>query len=213
MTTSGVVRAGRQARAATLGLALPIVLLGGCTAYGDADVASTSPEASISSQASAPSEPTEAITRADADWMAGMAAHHDQAVALAELAAGRAGDAEVLASADRIAASQAAEAAALRAWSDEHGFERHEVGHGDEGMPGEISATTFSRAATASGTAFDRIFLDAMISHHEGAVQMSEARLAVSGEPAVTRWARAVAAGQAIEIDRLRELRARLPAE
>ncbi|WP_308799516.1 DUF305 domain-containing protein [Agromyces silvae] len=198
--------ATRPARWRTAVVAL-VLALGGCTAGGGAGEASGPPEAS------APPIAAEAVTEADAEWMAGMAEHHDQAVALARLAEGRAEDPEVLASAERIATAQAAEAAALRTWLDRRGLGGHDTDHDAGGMPGEISATTFSRAEAATGAAFDRIFLDAMIRHHEGAVQMSEDRLAGAGDPAVSRWARTVAAGQSIEIDRLRGIAARLPVE
>ena len=51
-----------------------------------------------------------------------------------------------------------------------------------------------------------------MIPHHQGALEMAEARMAASGDPAVARWARAIATAQALEIDRLAEIEARLPA-
>jgi uncharacterized protein (DUF305 family) len=191
---------GQVARAAT-GVVLVALLLGGCTAGGGAG------------ETSAPPIVSEQVTEADAEWMAGMAEHHDQAVALAALADGRADDPEVLASAERIATSQSAEADALRAWLERRGLGDHDASHGGDGMPGEISATTFAQAESATGAAFDRIFLDAMIRHHEGAVQMSEERLAAAGDPAVTRWARTIATGQSIEIERLRALATRLPAE
>jgi len=190
--------------AASVALAVSLSVVG-CTTELGADEASAPPATS------APPAASDEVTDADADWMAGMAAHHDQAVALARLADGRAADPEVRDSAERIATAQAAEAAALRAWLDRRGLGGHAADHGGAGMPGEISATTFARAEAATGAEFDRIFLDAMIRHHEGAVQMSEERMAVAGDPAVSRWARTVAEGQAVEIDRLRTVAARLP--
>ncbi|QAY73787.1 DUF305 domain-containing protein [Agromyces protaetiae] len=160
----------------------------------------------------------EATSAADAAWASAMAAHHDQAVALAALADGRAADPEVIASAGRIASAQAAEATALRAWLAARGVE--DTGHegdgreGDEhdgaSMPGEISSSTLERAESLSGSAFDRLFVETMIRHHEGAVDMCETRLEASGDPAITRWVRTVAASQGVEIDRLREIDDRL---
>jgi uncharacterized protein (DUF305 family) len=185
-----------------LGVLLLAVTLGACTACtaGGADEVSTHPIATE----------TEQVTAADAAWIAGMAEHHDQAVALARLAEGRTADPEVLASAERIAAGQAAEATALRDWLDRRGLD-DTAHHGDGDMPGEISASIFARAEAATGDAFDALFLDAMVRHHEGAVQMSEERLAAAGDPAVSRWARTVATGQTVELDRLRALIGRTP--
>lgn len=191
--------APRRTRWVAFGALLLAVTFGACTAGGAPDEASTHPTA-IETE----------VTAADAAWIAGMAEHHDQAVALARLAEGRAADPDVLASAERIAAGQAAEAAALRDWLDRRGLD-DTAHHGDEDMPGEISATTFARAEAASGDEFDALFLDAMVRHHEGAVQMSEQRLAEAGDPAVSRWARTVVTGQTVELDRLRALIGRTP--
>ena len=76
----------------------------------------------------------------------------------------------------------------------------------------EISRSTLDRAAELRGTAFDRLFIEAMVPHHRGAIEMAEERLAVPGDSAVSRWARAIATAQALEIDRLLEIEARLPA-
>ena len=46
----------------------------------------------------------------------------------------------------------------------------------------------------------------------EASLNRAEARLAESGDSAVSRWARAIATAQALEIDRLLEIEARLPA-
>ncbi|MRG58709.1 DUF305 domain-containing protein [Agromyces sp. CFH 90414] len=209
-TTGRAGRAGRAALAPTVAIALTLAIPVGTTACAG-------PPSAV--EASAPDSAIDAATSADdLAWVAGMAAHHDQAVALAGLAAERAGDPRVAAAADRIAVAQSAEASVLRGWLDRRGAAEAGHGHGDggdpavaeapEGMPGEIAASAMRRAAELEGAAFDRVFVDLMIRHHEGAIEMSEARLEASGDPAVARWARTVAQSQSIEIDRLRELAA-----
>jgi uncharacterized protein (DUF305 family) len=49
-----------------------------------------------------------------------------------------------------------------------------------------------------------------MVPHHRGALEMAEERLAEHGDATVARWARAIATLQALEIDRLLEIEARL---
>jgi len=153
-------------------------------------------------------------TAADVAFVAAMVVHHEQAVELAELAPGRARDPEVAELAARMALVQAAEADTMRTWLERRDSRDDAgAGHDDaEGMAGEISRSTIERGAELDGAAFDRLFVQAMIPHHRGAVEMAEARLAEAGDPAVTRWARAIATAQALEIDRLLEIEARLPA-
>ena len=153
-------------------------------------------------------------TEADVAFVAAMVVHHEQAVELAELAPGRAADPELTELAARIAVTQAAEAESMRGWLERRSSRDAASGDHDhaEGMAGEISRSTIDRAAGLSGAAFDRLFVAAMIPHHQGALEMAEARMAESGDPAVARWARAIATAQALEIDRLAEIEARLPA-
>ncbi len=152
-------------------------------------------------------------TAADVTFVAAMVVHHEQAVELAELAPGRAADPEVAELANRIAVVQAAEAESMRRWLERRSSRDAAAEHEHaEGMPGEISRSTIDRAAELNGAAFDRLFVSAMIPHHRGALEMAEARLAERGDPAVARWARAIATAQALEIDRFLEIEARLPA-
>ena len=150
-------------------------------------------------------------TAADLAFVEAMIAHHEQAVELAELAPGRAADAELIDLASRMRAAQAAEADAMRSWLDRRRTrELPTDDHGHEAMRGEISRSTLDQAAELDGAAFDELFIAAMVPHHRGAVEMAEARLAEVGDPAVARWARAIATSQSLEIDRMLEIEARL---
>jgi uncharacterized protein (DUF305 family) len=151
------------------------------------------------------------VTAVDLAFMGAMVLHHEQAVELAELAPGRVQDLELAEFADRILAVQAAEADAMRAWVDKRRSRDGTNAEHDHGvMAGEISRSTFDRAASLQGQAFDELFIAAMVPHHRGAIEMAEARMAERGDPAVTRWARSIATAQALEIDRLLEIEARL---
>jgi uncharacterized protein (DUF305 family) len=153
-------------------------------------------------------------TAADVEFVRAMIAHHEQAVELARLAPDRVGDPELAVIAERIALVQSDEAAQLGTWLERRSSRAGANGAHDHaaGMTGEISRSTLDRAAELEGAAFDRLFVTTMVSHHRGAIEMSEARLAEAGDPAVARWARAIATAQSLEIDRLLELESRLPA-
>lgn len=205
------------------GLAVVLVALtsgvAGCTA--DTGTAATTPAlvtpapppgSGSDAAATDPADDQEA-TAADVAFVAAMIVHHEQAVELAGLARGRVADAELADLAERIALVQADEAEQMRTWLERRstrdgGAEEHD--HADD-MAGAISRSTLDRAAELQGTAFDRLFIEAMVPHHRGAIEMAEARLAERGDSAVTRWARAIATAQALEIDRLLEIEARLP--
>ncbi len=64
----------------------------------------------------------------------------------------------------------------------------------------------------ARGDAFDRLFLQLMIRHHQGALVMVQQLYAAGGglEPASDRFAREVDADQTIEINRMQDFLAKL---
>lgn len=210
-------------RRVAVGAAVVAVLaasgLAGCAPPGDerptTAFVTPGPPGGGSATGGAAVPPAEAeTTAADLAFVEAMIAHHEQAVELADLAPGRAADAELAELASRILAAQSAEADAMRSWlerrrtrdvpSDAHDHA--------EAMRGAISRSTIDRAAELDGAAFDELFIAAMVPHHRGAVEMAEARLAESGDPAVARWARAIATAQSLEIDRMLEIEARLAA-
>jgi uncharacterized protein (DUF305 family) len=204
--------------------ALVAAALAGCTTPEGggpttAFVTPTAPggsSASESAETDAASPPPEAETTvADLGFIEAMITHHAQAVELADLAPGRAADEELADLASRMRAVQAAEAESMRSWLERRRA-RDLPGDGHDhadAMRGEISRSTLDRSAELDGKAFDELFIDAMVVHHLGAVEMAEARLAEAGDPAVARWARAIATSQSLEVDRLREIEARLATE
>lgn len=81
-------------------------------------------------------------------------------------------------------------------------------------MPGMLTPAQMRALAAASGTAFDRLFLEGMIRHHEGALAMVAGLLATPGageEPQLFGFASDVDSGQRAEIRRMRALLATLP--
>lgn len=77
-------------------------------------------------------------------------------------------------------------------------------------MPGMLSPAELDALRAASGAEFDRLFLDLMIRHHEGALVMVEELFASpsSGqEPEIFQFAADVDADQQMEIDRMYNLR------
>jgi uncharacterized protein (DUF305 family) len=209
----------RPAAAATALIALVGVSIAGCTSVPDPAppttfVTPSAPAGAESARDPASGAGAEEATAADLVFVGAMIAHHEQAVALAELAVDRATDPGIVSLAERMSLTQAAEASAMRSWlerRDATGRAPGDAHDHEAAMDGEISRSTLDRAARSGGAEFDRLFVAAMVPHHLGAVRMAEDRLAEPGDPAVSRWARAIANAQSLEVDRLHEIEARLP--
>jgi uncharacterized protein (DUF305 family) len=141
-----------------------------------------------------------------------MIPHHSQALAMTALVKDRTTNTDVTLLAQRIDVSQRDEIAQMSRWLRERG-EQVPAGHeGHEPMPGMLTADQMGQLVAARGAQFDRLFLESMIRHHEGALAMVRELYASGGglEPATDRFARDVDADQTIEITRMREMLAKL---
>jgi uncharacterized protein (DUF305 family) len=81
-------------------------------------------------------------------------------------------------------------------------------------MPGMLTPEQLAELATAKGAEFDRLFLQDMIRHHEGALAMVRDLLATNGaaqEPEVFQFASDIVADQRAEIMRMRAMLAASP--
>ncbi|TCJ37501.1 DUF305 domain-containing protein [Parafrankia sp. BMG5.11] len=145
---------------------------------------------------------------ADVAFMQGMIVHHDQALEMSRLARSRTNNDAVLKIASRIEASQADEMKFMRTWLADHNEElaMAGMGHAHHQMKGMASPAQMTALAAAEGTAFDRQFLQLMIAHHEGAVDMVEKLHEQPGtayEPVMFEFTNDVVTDQKAEIDRM----------
>jgi uncharacterized protein (DUF305 family) len=135
------------------------------------------------------------FTAADVAFVAGMIPHHAQALELAALAPERASHTQVLGLASRIWDVQGPEMDVFRTWLTErelaedgrplaqrrhdHGGEAGGAGHAGhpaDAAHGMASAEDIARLTQARGTEFDRLWLQLMIAHHQGALEMAHRR-------------------------------------
>ena len=148
-------------------------------------------------------------TPADTRFMQGMIAHHQQALDMTALVEERTESEDLPLLAERIAISQDDEIDQMERWLAERGEEVAAADHEEhELMPGMLTDDQLRQLDQASGASFDRLFLERMIAHHQGALQMVDDLYRAGGglEPAADRFAREVAADQSIEIRRMEEL-------
>ena len=174
-------------------------------------------------QPGAPGEPTRVISRdtavdltpvkhtpADVRFMQGMIGHHAQAIEMTQLLATRTQSEDMRKLAQRIEASQTDEIRMMQEWLKRHGEslpDPHAHHHGGALMPGMLTADEMARLAAAKGEVFDRLFLEFMIKHHEGALAMVQQLHATPGagqESDMFAFANDVDADQRMEIDRMR---------
>ena len=104
-----------------------------------------------------------------------MIPHHEQAVTMSDLALKNSSNKEVLAIAAQIKAAQSPEIAQMKSWLAAAGAENamnHDMG--GIGMAGMLSDSDITVLKSTTGSAFDKLFLTAMIAHHEGAIQMAK---------------------------------------
>ena len=120
--------------------------------------------------------------------MQGMLVHHAQALEMAALVDDRTDSEDVPLLAERITVSQEAEITLIEQWLADRGEAsrqtrpcraRAHARHGDTRAAG--------RAGRRPGAAFDALFLELMIAHHQGALAMVDELYAAGGglEPAV----------------------------
>lgn len=149
----------------------------------------------------------------DVTFAKDMIPHHGQAVEMAKLADSRAQTPRVKALADQIEGAQQPEIDQMNGWlkawgestvdpsapADEH------AGHGSS-MPGMMSAADMTKLSSASGTAFDRMFLQMMIDHHKGAIEMSKTETDKGKDTQAKALAESIATSQQAEITEMEKL-------
>lgn len=149
-----------------------------------------------------------AYTQADVSFMLGMIPHHRQALEMTALAGPQAAGEAVTRMALRMEISQRDEIRLMERWLEVRG-EGGGAGHHDMLMPGMLTVEQMDELRTARGPEFDRLFLEYMIQHHEGALTMVATLLATPGaaqESEVFQFANDVDVDQRMEIARMRAL-------
>jgi uncharacterized protein (DUF305 family) len=154
-----------------------------------------------------------AHTPADVLFMQRMIPHHGQALEMAALVKDRSTNVDLSLLAQRIEVSQRDEIGQMERWLKDRGQQvPQHADHAGHSMPGMLTIEQMTQLMGARGVEFDRLFLESMIRHHEGALAMVRELYATGGglDPSSDRFARDVDADQAIEINRMREMLTKL---
>ncbi|MCB7136023.1 DUF305 domain-containing protein [Cellulosimicrobium marinum] len=160
--------------------------------------------------------------QADVTFVTSMITHHLQALDMAALAPDRVASPEVATLAERITAAQGPEIHGLAAWLAERDLpvpaEAEQLDgtgprvpatghtHDHDGMAGMLSDAQMQALEDATGADFDRLFLEGMIQHHQGALDMADVVLVDGQDTYALEIAADTAAGQSAEIGRMQGL-------
>jgi uncharacterized protein (DUF305 family) len=161
-----------------------------------------------------------AVNPADVEFMSGMIPHHAQAVIMAGWAPTHGARKDVAILCERIVVAQRDEIGMMQTWLRDRGLPvpdatstRHKMVmdgmEHDMLMPGMLTDEQMAALDRARGPEFDRLFLEGMIRHHQGAIDMVNKLFASYGggqEELVFKFANDVYADQGIEIDRMTKM-------
>ena len=158
----------------------------------------------ILSACSSNTEKTSEYSSQDIMFAEMMIPHHEQAIVMSDIALTNTTNPEILKLAQEIKDAQAPEIAQMKSW-DGVDASTH-MGHT---MMGMLDEQEIANLRAATGKEFDRLFLEGMIKHHEGAIDMAE-MIDDSKNSEVAELGKAIIATQTAEIKYMQSLLANL---
>lgn len=223
----------RTARAAALITGL-VLSLGACSGGDDQPTSTaTSPDAPVL-QPGKPGEPNTSLSgtsavatpsashnSADVDFLQDMITHHAQAVVMGDLAKDELSDPKVKAMAARISAEQKPEmrgmARTLKSWkekvppqADNPNFGVRDGHSSHSGMPGMATTRQLDELGAAKGGEADRLYLDLMIKHHQGALTMCKTLGSKGSDERTSELGDDISVTQTKQIEQMKAMRKRL---
>jgi uncharacterized protein (DUF305 family) len=190
-------------------------LLFGLTACGD--------DAPSDAQAEQTASNGDVFNEADVAFATGMIPHHAQALAMVDLTRGRALSPDVQKLTDEIQAAQGPEIEQMVDWltawdepvpetmrdhanAEDHGMSGDDMGDDSTEMPGMMTDEEMSELEAAQGQEFETMWLEMMIAHHKGAVEMAKDEQADGIFQPAKELAESIETSQQAEIDHMNEL-------
>ena len=176
-------------------------------------------------QPGAPGEPSKSLNKedatniantsyikADVDFLQGMIIHHKQAIVMSNMAENRTNNKVILELAKRIEVSQEDEINFMGSWlkeRDEYETKINSHNHMDHmhiKMVGMASKIQLDKLEMSDSSDFDRLFLQLMIAHHDGALEMVKELKKYPGsayDPILNEFVSDLVNDQGIEIERM----------
>lgn len=137
-----------------------------------------------------------------------MIPHHQQAVELSALVPDRSTDPAVIKLAATISAQQQPEVDTMKALLVQWDVDptNHDSGHAGMAMSGMVSPDTMIQLEGLTGSQFDKLWLQSMVSHHRGAIEMAKVEVAAGKNPDMVTLARNIISAQQAEIDQMTQM-------
>ena len=163
---------------------------------------------------------------ADVEFMSGMIPHHAQAVIMAGWCDSHGARQDVATLCGRIVVAQRDEIKLMQQWLGDRGLPvpdatstrmHMKMPNGMEHdmlMPGMLTDEEMAALDKARGPEFDRLFLEGMIRHHQGAIDMVTNLFKAYGaaqDETVFKFANDVQADQAVEINVMKDMLDKVP--
>jgi uncharacterized protein (DUF305 family) len=158
---------------------------------------------------------------ADVTFATDMIPHHQQAVQMSALVPDRSTNPQLVKLAADISAAQGPEIETMKVFlvqwrgGETGGQERsdpgNESGHGGHEMagmqmPGMVDEGTMTKLESLKGAEFDTLWLQSMIGHHEGAIEMAKTELADGASTDAKKLAQGIVTAQEAEIAQMKQM-------
>lgn len=200
------VAAGFLASATTLTLAAC-----GSSKTSGVDSMSTSGGSAPAASASSSMSMSDSHNQADLAFATGMIPHHGQAIDMADMAVKKATNSQVKQLGIQIKAAQDPEISTMSGWLKEWdapvpSASMPGMDMGGTSMNGMMSADEMKQLGATTGTAFDKLWVQMMIKHHQGAIAMAKTELASGQYPQAKALAQSISNSQAKEVTTMQSL-------
>ena len=198
-------------------LALIALAMGACTAaptsttkapYDATSTANTPHDTTSTAKApdallvkTPPTPPETAKAPYDLQFIDTMIAHHQGAVDMAKMAESKAQHADLKTFTSNIVASQQKEIEQMKQWREQWYASQPSAMNMDmPGMTASMKGMDAEHMKSTSGNAFDMMFIDMMIPHHQGAITMANEALQKAEHADLKKLAQAIITSQEAEI-------------
>jgi uncharacterized protein (DUF305 family) len=145
----------------------------------------------------------------DVAFATNMIPHHQQAVDLSAMVPDRSTNAGLVALAQQISAAQQPEIDVMKVflvqWNENPDTNSGHAGHGNA-MQGMVDAATMTKLESLTGAAFDKLWLESMIGHHQGAIEMAKAEIANGDNVDAKDLAKNIVTTQEAEIGQMKQM-------
>lgn len=193
-----------------------LALATGCGGGGDDDSGGASTGPQIPESPVITGDPA-GYNAADITFASTMVKHHQQGIELAKLASARSGNQQLTTLADQIVAIQQPEMNILNVFLvqwDENPDIRTDSGGDqprDQSVPGTVDDATVTRLESLQGPEFDRLWLETMLGHHRGGVDIATQEIDNGANVDAVSVAKSIVAGLNPQMSAMRQMLEGMP--